>query len=447
MSEQRPAANPRILVIDDNAAIHADIRKLFAVDESTASLEDAEADLFGDSRQPSPPAFQIDSASQGQEGLALVERAVAAQAPYALAFVDMRMPPGWDGLTTICHLWRADPELQVVICTAYSDHSWAEIVERLGQSDNLLVLKKPFDAVEVTQMAHALSEKWALRRRLAAQMRELEAMVCERTRDLEQANRQLKREMEQRGRMAEDLRKAERLASLGTLTAGVAHELNNPLAYTIANLEFMEMGWEQLAPGGPKEEMREALAEAHEGAERMRHIVANMRMVSRMGEEESWTCDANVALERALRSSAPELARCARLTKDLAELPRVRAHEQRLTQVFINLLTNAAQSAGEPGRAQIEVHLRTWADDAGGVNVEVADNGLGIDDSIRGRIFDPFFTTKPIGEGTGLGLAICHSIVTGAGGTITVDSAKGEGSRFTVRLISAQAAEAAEQAA
>jgi two-component system NtrC family sensor kinase len=165
-----PAAsdNRRILLVDDNPSIHEDFRRLLAPPDAEASSLDAEAEaLFGGTMTPfvAEPCtamlnFELDSAMQGQEGLARVQAALAAGRPYALAFVDMRMPPGWDGLTTISKLWELDARLQVVICTAYSDRSWDEIQRTLTARDRWLVLKKPFDKVEVLQLAQALTEKW-----------------------------------------------------------------------------------------------------------------------------------------------------------------------------------------------------------------------------------------------------------------------------------------------
>lgn len=155
----------RLLVIDDNRAIHEDFRKILIPNPALSALESMEADLFGaDVEIKERQCFTIDSAFQGKEGLELVRAAMAKSLPYALAFVDMRMPPGWDGIETIQHIWEEDPELQVVICSAYSDHSWSEISHRLGNSDRLLILKKPFDNVEITQMAHAMSRKCVLNR-------------------------------------------------------------------------------------------------------------------------------------------------------------------------------------------------------------------------------------------------------------------------------------------
>jgi CheY-like chemotaxis protein len=149
MKEAAPTSLPRILVIDDNAAIHSDFRKILGnqpVDESR--LDEIEKALFGAASAPiARAAFRIDSAFQGQEALGMLQRALQEEDPYMLAFVDVRMPPGWDGIETISRLWALDPLLQVVICSAYSDHSWKDIIGRVGQSDGLLVLKKPFDTI------------------------------------------------------------------------------------------------------------------------------------------------------------------------------------------------------------------------------------------------------------------------------------------------------------
>jgi PAS domain S-box-containing protein len=168
--------NHRILVVDDNAAIHEDIRKILAPARAdSASLEDEEALLFGEARETTTATlFEIDSALQGQEGLNLVRKSLEEQRPYALAFVDVRMPPGWDGVETISRIWEIYPELQVVICTAYSDYSWEDITRRFGHSDSVLILKKPFDNIEVLQMAHALTKKWFLTQQAKSQMLNLE---------------------------------------------------------------------------------------------------------------------------------------------------------------------------------------------------------------------------------------------------------------------------------
>jgi PAS domain S-box-containing protein len=179
--------NHRILVIDDNRAIHDDMRKVLIGDSAThADLEPDEELLFG-ATPVAATRFEIDSAYQGQEGLALLAASIAEGRPYAMAFVDIRMPPGWDGVETIARLWQVAPDLQVVICTAYSDYSWNDIQRHLGHPDNLLILKKPFDNIEVTQLAHALTRKWLVGRQSSARLEDLDRMVSSRTRELQRA--------------------------------------------------------------------------------------------------------------------------------------------------------------------------------------------------------------------------------------------------------------------
>ena len=184
----------RILIVDDNRAIHEDFRKILSSPEADERLQDLEDDLFGEtpSARHTPIDFRLDSAYQGSEALMLVQRAVSEGQHYSVAFIDMRMPPGWDGLETIERLWAIDPEIQMVICSAYSDHDWADIVRRLGRTDNLLVLKKPFDVIEVLQCAQALMSKWSNQRALRQQLNSLEKVVSERTEGLEAANKQLR---------------------------------------------------------------------------------------------------------------------------------------------------------------------------------------------------------------------------------------------------------------
>jgi diguanylate cyclase (GGDEF)-like protein len=175
----------RVLVIDDNTAIHDDFRKTLSRRSQRADLDDDEALLFGERPvEPQLREFEIDTASQGHIGLAMVEAALREGRPYQLAFVDMRMPPGWDGVETISRLWQADPAIQVVICTAYSDYSWDQIVEKLGVTDRLLILKKPFDDVEVCQLASAMTGKWLATQLAQIKMGDLEALVEKRTAEL-----------------------------------------------------------------------------------------------------------------------------------------------------------------------------------------------------------------------------------------------------------------------
>jgi diguanylate cyclase (GGDEF)-like protein/PAS domain S-box-containing protein len=186
-----PEAAGRILLVDDSPEIHQDYRKILVAEAASERLADLESALFGTAAQTADERYQVDSAYQGAEGLEMVTAARAADRPYALAFVDMRMPPGWDGLETIEQLWQVDPELQVVLCTAYSDHSRDEIVRRVGGGHQLVILKKPFDTAEVAQLAYAMTAKWQASQQAHLKMSQLEGLVTRRTEEIAEANRQL----------------------------------------------------------------------------------------------------------------------------------------------------------------------------------------------------------------------------------------------------------------
>jgi diguanylate cyclase (GGDEF)-like protein len=181
----------RLLMIDDNPRIHEDYRKILGGREQ-GKVSSAEAALFGEQPSSEGPTFDVDSAMQGRDGVERARRALDEGRPYSVAFVDMRMPPGWDGLETIEQLWKIDPEVQVVVCSAYTDYDWLELLARLGHSDKLIVIKKPFEPIEILQSASALARKWQNARALKHHIESLERAVTDRTRGLEAANRQLR---------------------------------------------------------------------------------------------------------------------------------------------------------------------------------------------------------------------------------------------------------------
>jgi PAS domain S-box-containing protein len=244
----------------------------------------------------------------------------------------------------------------------------------------------------------------------------------------------LARDVTSRKQMEARLAQSERLAALGTLLAGIAHEVNNPLSYTLLGIEQGLAALDQAAtPSGETAKLREALESAHHGATRVAAIVGQIRASSRSDVEERGPVELRRVLEAALRVAQNEIHHRARLVTQLADVPALMGSAQRLEQVFLNLLVNAVQALPD-GRAENEIRVSLARAATGEVIVEVADNGPGIAEDVRSRIFDPFFTTKPVGIGLGLGLSICHGIVSAHGGTIAVESAPGRGTTFRVAL-------------
>lgn len=257
---------------------------------------------------------------------------------------------------------------------------------------------------------------------------------------------------------------ADRMASVGILAAGVAHEINNPLAYVIANLDFLREEIPRIrkqlrdvqgdAPsssgnvvsgvdgrcGADLREVEETLREAREGAERVKQIVRDLKTFSRIDEETRGPVDLRRVIEAAINMAWPGIRPRARLVKQIGDTPPVAANESRLSQVFLNLLINAAQALPEGESEKNEIRVVARVDGRGRAIVEVGDTGPGIPRAHLNRIFDPFFTTKPVGVGTGLGLSICHSIVSGLGGKVEVETRLGQGTTFRV-ILSACSAE------
>ena len=447
--------NRRLLLIDDTPSIHDDFRKiLMPVVETNQALDAMESALFGDTTKARAPVFELHSAYGGEEGLQLLVTAMERKQPYALAFVDMRMPQGWDGAKTIEELWKVAPDLQVVICTAYSDYSWEDLLERLHAHDRLLILKKPFDNIEVQQMANTLANKWDMARRASLQTTHLEQLVEQRTQALQM-------EIDERKHLESQLVQSEKRASLGQLAAGVAHEINNPVGFISSNLSTLEGYFNQLqqmldayqraealvTPPEQSEQLKAMrvgleldflkedipvlIKESKEGIGRVVQIVKDLKNFSRVDNEQTWQfANLQQGIDSTLNIVASELKYKADVVKHYGALPEIECLASQLNQVVMNLVINAAQAMG-PERGTITISTGV---DSENVWLEVADNGYGIAPQTLQKIFDPFFTTKPVGEGTGLGLSLSYGIVKKHRGDISVSSELGKGTTFRVVL-------------
>jgi signal transduction histidine kinase len=442
--------NRRILIVDDNAAIHNDFRKILAASDEAANsnLASLEAALFDDHtttpETETGRSFRLTSAHQGREALQLVTEAVAAGQPFALAFVDVRMPPGWDGIETTTHLWKADPSLQVVICTAYSDYSWSEITAKLGISENLVLLKKPFDPAEVQQLAHALSEKWRLSRSLHLRMQSLEQAVLERT-------AALREEIRVRQRFEEDLiaaRDAAEAASRAksTFLANMSHEIRTPMNGVLGMCQLL------LDSGLNPEQHDLALTLANSG-ETLFSLLSDILDVSKIEANKLTLEMAPLTIEELVDGVAQLAARQADAKKlefiaevDPAIQGRFIGDVTRLRQVLMNLACNAIKFTSE-GEVALQVRQISVSASSAQLEFSVRDTGIGISEEQLRELFSPFTQadssiTRRFG-GTGLGLAICKSLVVLMGGRIDVESTPGSGSRFhfTIELPRAPGAE------
>lgn len=398
--------NRRILIIDDNVSIHDDFRKILQAESEANILDEARISLFGG--RPLIQGlvrFELDYADQGQAALALVQMACQEERPYAVAFVDMRMPPGWDGLETIEYLWEVDPEIQTVICTAYTDHSWDDIICRLGRDDRLLILQKPFSSVEVSQLATSLTRKWDLARQSRERLAAAEAA---------------------------NVAKSQFLANM-------SHEIRTPLNGIIGMSEL-------LMRTTLDNKQRRYMETLHKSGMALLQVINDILDISKIEA-------GKLALEiiafdlRQLVKDVLELfsgqaeTKGVKLTAVLPEmlLPEYEGDPVRIRQILTNLIGNAIKFTAQ---GQITLHITVDEDTVSNTTlcVQVQDTGIGIDPAVQAKLFAPFTqadgsTTRKYG-GTGLGLAIVKQLAHMMGGTVGVDSVPGRGSTFwcTIQL-------------
>jgi signal transduction histidine kinase len=424
----------RILVIDDNPSIHKDFQTILLEEEESATLSALRSEVFGDNNSTSTrkSTYELDFASQGQEGCEKVKQARSENRPYELAFVDMRMPPGWDGLKTIEHIWQIDPNIQVVICTAYSDYSWNEISERLGRSENLLILKKPFDSAEVAQFASALTQKWVLARQAALKTEQLQEMVKERTDELTRANEQLTKEIAERReaqqKQTELIEKVDSInKELKDFASIVSHDLKAPLRGIKSLANWLLEDYSDRLDAQGKDQINLLLGRV----ERMYNLIDGVLQYSIVGRtgDQVTPVDLNKFIPEIIDMLVPP----ENITVTIEnEMPIVECEETQIMQLFQNLLNNAIKYMDKPeGRIKVgctEVN--------GDWQFSVSDNGPGIEEKYFQRIFTMFqaVSVREELQGTGVGLTVAKKIVELHGGRIWVESKVGGGSTFFFTL-------------
>jgi len=457
---------PHLLIIDDDPGVREAYQEILGFQESQNILA-AGAALFGadDGPREARPrqSFRLSVCERGEQGVEEIAAHLNTDAPVSVAFIDMKMP-GIDGAETARRIWALDPRVRIVIVTAYSEHTPDDIIRAIGRED-IFYLRKPFNPEEIRQFARVLTGSWHLEREREA----LAARLAQANSDLARVNQTL---MEKVTEQASLLIQSEKMASIGILAAGVAHEINNPIAYISGNITALDRYTGKIkglveiyrrleAVCSQKadldsvsilldiseyreknriefiqEDMVALIQESHDGVARIRNIVNDLRSFSRMDDLNFAEADINEIIESALNIVNNEIKYRAEVVRAFGQLPKIRCLPQKIGQVVMNLLVNAAQAIENSGEIRIEtcqVSNGRRATDAQ-VIIRIADTGAGIPEAILPRIFDPFFTTKPVGKGTGLGLSISYDIVKAHSGTIRVQSRPGEGSVFTVTL-------------
>ncbi len=434
MSKAEKEMTHRILVIDDNPSIHKDFQTILVDEEESATLNELRSQVFGNKNNESTikSVYELDFASQGKEGCEKIRVACSENRPYELIFVDMRMPPGWDCLKTIEHIWEIDPKVQVVICTAYSDYSWGEITERLGRSENLLILKKPFDSAEVAQLTSALTEKWILARKASLKTEQLEQMVKERTDKLTETNEHLKQEITEREeaerRQAELIEKVDNInKELKDFASIVSHDLKAPLR-GIKSLAtwILDDCSDKLGEQG-NEQMNLLLGRV----ERMYNLIDGVIQYSKAGRTEEKNVQVN--LDDFIPEAIDMLVPPENISITIENtMPVIECAETHVMQLFQNLLSNAIKYMDKP-QGQIKVGC---VEEDGFWKFSIADNGPGIEEKHFEKIFKMFqaLSVSEDFEGTGIGLTIAKKIVELYGGNIWVESKIGKGSTFFFTL-------------
>ncbi len=396
----------RILIVDDTQDIHDDIKKVLSPSSDTSDLEALVKDISGFSRpDDSTPAIQIDSALQGDEGVAMVRKAKQDENPYALAFVDIRIPPGLDGIQTIKQMQIEDPCLQYVIITAYSDYSWEDIKTELSPKDNLLIIKKPFETIEIRQSASTLLEKWHL--------------------------------SQERNEAIEELIHSKKIETIGILANGLAHDFNNLLMGIQGNIELAAM---QL-PG--EHSAREFLTASGDIILSTKQLIQKFLIFSDMNSPQKQPTLVKDMLKHArdyVFNNSSNIS-CEFNVEENLWLVNTDVHQ--INQVFVEIFNNAKEAMTNGGQLTVTAknfkkHSASQTDNTEEkyVQITIKDQGMGIQKQDLANIYDPYFSLKPRGakRGMGLGLALVAAIISQHEGKVHISSVPEEGTTVEIRL-------------
>jgi signal transduction histidine kinase len=438
--EHGDLSRTRILAVDDEESILALYRGFFQPVAtragSSAELRALQSKLFGE--QPaSAPVFTFDLVlnRQGDEAIESVRAALAEGAPFAVVFLDVRMPPGPDGVTTAEEIRALDPDIEIVIVTGYSDVHPHRIAQRVPPPEKLFYLQKPVHALEIQQLAAALGAKWRAERKIAAHTDELEKLNQQLRHDIV-ARKQAEEEKE---RLQAQLRHKQKMEALGTLAGGVAHDFNNILTAIIGYAELSQLKHQSPAVGSYLEQVLQA-------SRRGEKLIRQIMTFSRRSEQIQRPVEIGPVVKECLELLRALLPAAVTVEQDIEpDTGLLLADPDQIHQVVMNLGINAGHAMREQGgtlsvslaKVVLEAEDLTEEpelDPGAHLELVVRDSGHGIEAAVQERIFEPFFTTKERGEGTGMGLAVVHGIVHDHHGAITVTSEPGAGASFRVLL-------------
>jgi signal transduction histidine kinase len=430
--------NRRILLIDDNDAIHQDFKKILGGGKTESSaVVDAKAAFFGAAAPAkaakSSTTFEIDSAFQGQQAVEKVRAAKAEGRPYAMAFVDVRMPPGWDGVETIARMWEVDPDLQTVICTAFADYSWDDMVAKLGSGDRWLILKKPFDPIEACQLAGSLTEKWNATRR--------ERLRLEEVRCAEQEARAYASSLVTVNRALQTAKASAEAAARvkSEFLANMSHEIRTPM---ISILGYADLLRDTSITTSGRADCVELIRGQGQNLLTMLSDILDIAQIEtgRM-EIQSERCAPTTVLDDVCAMMRPRASEkhLALEVQYASPMPQtIQTDARRMRQILVNLVGNAIKFTNT-GSVKIVSRLDT-SDVRRGPRLElsVIDTGIGISAEQRSQLFEAFVQadsslTREHG-GAGLGLALSKRLALMLGGDIHVESTLGEGSKFTLQI-------------
>ncbi len=430
----------RILIVDDNKNIHVDFCKILLPSIDTSDIDKFSKALFEDNADTDDgnnviDKYEIDSAYQGKEAVEMIVESLKEDRPYALAFIDMRMPPGWDGLKTIEEAWKVDPDIQIVICTAYSDYSWKEIINRLTNTNNLLILKKPFENIEVKQLARSLTEKWQL-------ISNLEKEVKHRTAKLEAINQELKLAKE----AADDATVAK-----SNFLANMSHEIRTPMNGIIVAVDLA-----MAEPLSPK--LEHFMEIIHSSGHSLLSIINDILDFSKIEAGKMELEHKSFRLDE-LTNNVIALFMDTVLKKDIELFvdlePNIsmflKGDQLRIQQIVTNLMGNAFKFTSKKGIIVFGIRQTERTFDNRNIELEfsIRDTGVGMTAEQLDRIFKPFTqadtsTTRKYG-GTGLGLSISKQLVEMMNGSIWAESTPQKGTTFYFTLVLEEETEKSSQ--